>query len=231
MPASALTRLWSSIKAPPPAPGTRKPVSAQQRKQRRLIFITAGVIVVAGAGWGIYSYIAAAPQRAQKEYDYALTLTGPGNYRKAIDALNQAIQIWPEMANAYLERGICHHYLSEDTAALADLDRALELDPSLAHAYVVRGSIFGQQGHGDKALQEFAKSIAASPSLDAYFARGQIYEAKGEHQKAIADFDQAVAFIPDAPYVYRARAFAKQNLGDAAGAEADRLIARGYEHR
>jgi tetratricopeptide (TPR) repeat protein len=81
-----------------------------------------------------------------------------------------------------------------------------------------------------RALEEYSKSIAISPNVDALFERGEMYESAGEHQKAIDDFTLAIEGMRDAPYMYRARALAKRNLGDIAGYEADRDFAHTIEH-
>ncbi len=59
----------------------------------------------------------------------------------------------------------------------------------------------------------------------------QTYEALHEHQKAIDDYDRALAMMRDSPNVYRSRALAKRNLGDIAGFESDRDMARALERR
>jgi len=206
-------------------------LTAQQRKQRKLVLGTAGVIILGALGWFAYSYVASAPQRAQKQFEEAVKLTGPGKYDQAIVEFTKAIDIWPQMSQAYLERALAHHQLNQDDDALADLDRALALDSSQARAYAIRAGIFLKRGQTDQAIQEYGRSIQASPNAEAYFELGEIFEAAGQHQKAVESYSSAISYIPTAPYVYRARAFAKQNLGDEAGAEDDRKIARGYERR
>ncbi len=226
---SPLNRLWNFVV--PTSSTPKKPLTAQQRKQRKFIYGTACVIAAGVLGWVVYSYIAAAPQRAQKQFDEAFKLTGPGNYDQAIAGFTKAINTWPDMASAYVERGLAHHYLNQDDDALADLDRALALDSSIARAYAIRAGIFHKRGQTDQAIQEYGRSIQAAPNVDAYFELGEIYEAAGQHQKAVDNYSLAISYLPTAPYIYRARAFAKQNVGDEAGAEEDRKTARSYERR
>jgi tetratricopeptide (TPR) repeat protein len=133
------------------------------------------------------------------------------------------------MAEGYVARGMAYHVSGDDEKALADLDQALELNPAIARAYNVRGAIYHSRGRVDQALIEYGKSLQAEPNVDAYFERGQLYESLGQHEKAIADYDQAVAYMRDAPLLYRARAFAKANLGDQEGAQADRDLAKNLE--
>jgi tetratricopeptide (TPR) repeat protein len=224
-----ITRAWESVKLPP-VQGTKKPISPQRRKQRRMIFGTLTVFVLAGIGWAIYAYIGTAPQRAQSAFDDAQRLMSAGHYARAIDGFTRTLSIWPQMANAYVERGLAHHFMGEDPQALADLDRALGLDPNLSAAYAARGSISRDHGDVSRAMAEYSRSIETSPNVEAFFERGQLYEKLGEHQKAIADYDQAIAYLRDAPHVYRARAFAKSNMGDEQGAKADRDMAHSLEH-
>lgn len=228
---SVFTRLWNVVKPPPSVQGPPKPMTAQRRKQRKMILVTLGVILAAALGWEIYSYLSNAPQRAQAQFEAAELLMGPAKYDKAIEGFTRAIHTWPQMADAYVERGIAHHFRKEDELALADFDAALQLDPSLARALTARGAIYRDRGDDDRALQEFTKSIQAKPNVDAFFERGQIYEKRGQHKEAIEDYDQAVEYLRNAPHVYRARAFSKSNIGDVEGAKSDRAIARSLERR
>jgi tetratricopeptide (TPR) repeat protein len=224
-----ITRAWDAVKLPP-VQGTKKPISPQKRKQRRMIFGTLTVIALGFIGWAIYEYIGTAPQRAQSAFDDAQRLMSAGHYAKAIDGFTRTLSIWPQMANAYVQRGLAHHFLGEDEPALADLDRALGLDPNLPDAYAAKGSISRDHGDVSRAMEEYSRSIRSSPNVEAFFERGQLYEKLGDHQKAIEDYDQAIAYLRDAPHVYRARAFAKSNMGDEAGAKADRDMAHTLEH-
>jgi tetratricopeptide (TPR) repeat protein len=226
---STLARLWNSLKPPPAVKRPGTPSRGLRPQQRKLIIITAGVIVAGVAAWQVYAYIAAAPQRAQHEFEAAQKLMAPGNYGKAIDGFTRALKLSPGMAEGYVARGMAYHASGDDEKALADLDQALELNPGIARAYNARGAIYRSRGRVDQALTEYGKSIQAQPNVDAYFERGQLYESLGQHEKAIGDYDQAVAYMRDAPHLYRARAFAKANLGDQEGAQADRDLAKNLE--
>jgi tetratricopeptide (TPR) repeat protein len=65
--------------------------------------------------------------------------------------------------------------------------------------------------------------------VEANYQRGQMYESLGEHQKALQDYNLAIGGMPDAPYIYRARALTRENLGDGAGARDDRQKADSIE--
>jgi len=187
------------------------------------------ILVLAGAGGWIYCYWVSAPDRAQEEAALAEKLLGVGTYDQAMRHFDRAIQIWPDYADAYLNRGLAEHGASHRLEALADLGRALDLDPSLTRAYNARCQIDLETGDVQKTIRDCSKSIQMSPTLDAYYQRGEAYEKIGEHQKAIADFDAAIAESREAPFAYRARSVAKRNAGDREGSRADDEQARRIE--
>jgi tetratricopeptide (TPR) repeat protein len=231
---STFLRLWKAVKPPQSAKRTGAASSAPNsktlnRKQKRLLLATCGGVFALGAGWGVYDYIAGAPERAAKELRAGMDLMAPGNYQNAIAHFNRAIAISPQFAEAYFQRGVAYQSLNQPDHAMADFDRAITYDPGLAHAYDAQGSIYRSRGDFPRAMQAFAKAIAIQPDADAYFERGQAYESLGQHAQAVEDFNQAIAVRRDAPYVYRARAMARRNSGDLAGAEADREIAENLE--
>ena len=226
---SFLARWWQSVKPLPEETSRRGPVTAQKRRQRRLIKTTIGVAALAGAGWLVYNYITSAPERANAQLQAGMRKMQPGAYREAIARFDRAVGIMPQMPEAYLERGVAHHFLGETEAALADLDKALELNPDLAAAYNERGAIYRERGDTKKAIEELSKSIHAQATTDGYYQRGQAYESLGQHQRAIEDYDQAVAQMRESPYVYRARALVRDKLGDTEGAKQDRAKADDIE--
>jgi tetratricopeptide (TPR) repeat protein len=233
MPESLLTRLWNSVKPPaavPNAPLTPKDIERRGR-QRKLIFGTLGVILVLGGGGGIVYYISTAPQRAEREFQVGMSNMAPGRYPAAVTHFNRAIEIKPQYPEAFLERANAHKILSDIDAALADYQTAAELNTSMIAAHNGIAMIYLERRDTRHALEELNKSLALQPGTDAYYQRGEILEAQGEHQKAIDDYTQAIAQQPDAPYMYSARATAKQNMGDEAGAKADRITAAQIMHR
>jgi tetratricopeptide (TPR) repeat protein len=231
---STFSRLWKAVKPPPAVKRTGAASSVLDkkdlnRKQKRLLLAACGGMVALGAGWSVYDYLASAPERAAKQLQAGMKLMEPGHYQDAIASFTRAIAIWPQLADAYFQRGVAYQNLNQIDQAMADLDQAVEHNPALAHAYNTQGAIYRSRGDFPRAMRAFAKAIEIAPDADAYFERGQTYESLGEHLKAVEDFDQAIAVRRDVPYVYRARALARQNSGDLAGSASDREIAQNIE--
>ncbi|MBD2341950.1 tetratricopeptide repeat protein [Calothrix sp. FACHB-156] len=61
------------------------------------------------------------------------------DYRGAIQAFNQAIQIAPNHPYAYLGRGFAYFSLKQYQEAKSDFDQTLNLDSNIGYAYLFRG--------------------------------------------------------------------------------------------
>ena len=82
------------------------------------------------------------------------------NWKEAIDAYNEAIQLNPDMAEAYNNRGVARNDLGEYEAALVDLNEAIQLKPDQAEAYNNRGVTKKALGRLDEAREDYQKALA-----------------------------------------------------------------------
>jgi tetratricopeptide (TPR) repeat protein len=81
------------------------------------------------------------------------------------DEINKAIQLNPNLALAYVTRGVGNSYLPASMGggvdlALKDFDKAISLDPKLADAYLWKGVTLrkaNRVGEARQALQQAAK--------------------------------------------------------------------------
>jgi tetratricopeptide (TPR) repeat protein len=225
MPRSFLPRVWDAVK-PPPAPPARRRLN---RAQRRLIRATAITLALGASSWGVYAFIASAPDRANSHYQEGMRLLGPGDFQGAAAQFTKAIDIVPQYADAYLGRGKARQAAGQTDAALADFEKAIALDPALDLAYTARGTIWRLHGDIHKALEDFDRSIHLHPTADAYYQRGLTYQALNQARRAVDNYDWAIDRDPSAPYLYRARAKSKRDLGDPAGARQDQETAERVE--
>jgi tetratricopeptide (TPR) repeat protein len=191
------------------------------RAQRRLLRITAILLALGASSWGIYAFIASAPERARSHYQQGMRLLGPGDSQGAAAELTKAIAIVPRYADAYLGRGKARQAVGQSDAALADFDEAIGINPRLEEAFTARGVLRRDRGDIQNALTDFTRSIQIHGTADAYYQRGLTYQVLGQAHSAAHDYDLAIELDPGAPYNYRARAKAKRDLGDTAGARQD----------
>jgi TolB-like protein/DNA-binding winged helix-turn-helix (wHTH) protein len=86
---------------------------------------------------------------------------------KAGDAANRALRLDPDLADAYLARGLIqwtHRNGFPHERAIIDIKHAIELDPSLAEAHHWLGTIFAHIGLLEKAEQELRTALQLEPT-------------------------------------------------------------------
>ena len=161
------------------------------------------------------------PAEKQREYDKAV-----GHYTEAID-LN------PEYAQAYNNRGIVYADKGEMDKAIQDYNTAIDLNPEHANAYNNRGVAYKNKGEIDAAIQDYNKAIDLNPEhVNAYNNRGVAYKNKGEIDAAIQDYTKAIDLNSEHANAYynRGVAYAKKGEIDAAIQDYTKAIDLNSEH-
>ncbi|MFM7449525.1 MAG: tetratricopeptide repeat protein [Leptolyngbyaceae cyanobacterium] len=121
----------------------------------------------------------------------ANSLLQRGQYDEAIAAYNKALQINPNSAEAYIQRGVAYHRKGDLSAARRDNDRAIELLQSAI------------KGNGGRSTPQINDKMAS-----AYNNRSHVYFDLDNYQQAESDARQAITLKPQL-----LRAFT--NLGNA----------------
>ena len=116
-----------------------------------------------------------------------------GKAEKALSAYDTAIQLKPDYAEVYSNRGNIKNGLSSHDAALDDYDEAIRLNPNFAEAYSNRGAMKFRLGEHAAALADLNEAIRLRPDfINAYINRGiaqlglnNIDETKADLQRAL----------------------------------------------
>ncbi len=164
--------------------------------------------------------IAAAPSAHAYEGRGVLNLRA-GRQARAIDDLDAAIHLKPDLATAYVDRGQAHLMARNYDAAMADFDAALRLKPDDATAKIGRATAAGKAGRPDTG--ELEAAIAADPEAAAalYRTRGDAELSRQNYDAAIADYDRALAHAPNDAVALINRGAARHGLGQYDDAIAD----------
>ena len=149
------------------------------------------------------------------------------DWEAVLAASARAIELKPDLAEAYNNRGVAKINLGHYEAALADYDQAIRLKPAYVMAYTNRGGAKNELGRPEAALADLDQAIELKPDLaDAYNNRGNAKKDLGRPEAALADYDQAIRLKPDYANAYSNRGNAKKDLGrpEAALADYDQAI-------
>lgn len=135
---------------------------------------------------------------------------------EAIAAFSAAVELNPQLANAYFNRGLAVEALGPGRFidALADYNRALELEPLDAEIYFQRGGLYFQRGDfglavadNTKVLELHASENLGEAIIGPYIARGLSYHQLGQLDRAQVDYTAAINIDQRAAadaYFYRA---------------------------
>ena len=140
-----------------------------------------------------------------------------GENAKAIAAYDHALQIDPQYAKAYHNRGVAYLALEDFDHAIVDFGHALQFDPTLAPAFYNRGRAQFYKADFKQAVSDFGEAIRLKPDYaDAYNNRGTAYVALKNYPRAYADFKHAVRINPDDKLALQNLADVQKKMGIAA---------------
>jgi tetratricopeptide (TPR) repeat protein len=150
-------------------------------------------------------------KRGQAYYSRALNLNNQEDFRHAVDDYTHAIERnYSPLHLAYARRGLAYASTAAWDQALNDCTRAIALDVKYAFGYVCRGEAYYKRGmaaaagsaHGasadyQRAIGDYNRALALTPSGDTYIARGEAHAATGNVTQALRDLVSATKLDPE----------------------------------
>ena len=135
--------------------------------------------------------LATAPGSANNLLNNAFALCSSGKCtdpQKAIEYLNEAIKLKPDLAEAYNNRGKAYDDLGQHRQAITDYNETIRLKPDLADAYYNRGKAYGDLGQHQQAITDYNDAIRLKPDYaHAYNNRGVAYFMQGNYELGCPD--------------------------------------------
>ena len=139
-----------------------------------------------------YYYITAKLARYQECLRYGLALYNKGKYDDAINAFDKAIELNPQLADAWNNKGIALKAQNKYDEAIVASDKAIELNPRLAKTWYNKGLALGNQGKYDEAIQVYNRAIEIDPKdADVCYNKGMALRLLGRTTKADATLAHA----------------------------------------
>lgn len=152
---------------------------------------------------------------ANAAFNRGKLLSQRNDFAGAITSYTQAIELNPQWAEAYLQRGIALRMSGQLDKAVEDFDKATELNPhnrAVAQAYTNQGQVLTMRFEFDRAITDFEKAMKLFPDdLRPYFERAQARLFLEDFNGALADYDSYLTKQKFDPFG-RARGFLERGL-------------------
>jgi tetratricopeptide (TPR) repeat protein len=124
-------------------------------------------------------------------------LLDAGNQEEAAQALETAITLDVECAEAIHNRAVLAAERSDFDAALADFNRVIQLDPTQAIAYRNRAELLAAQGKLDDAVDDYSRAVKGMPDdAELYRARAHALQSAGKFDDALDDLNRSIQLDP-----------------------------------
>ncbi|MDV3348957.1 DnaJ domain-containing protein [Leptothoe sp. LEGE 181152] len=141
---------------------------------------------------GTTEYDGTRPQTAHDFYLRGIQQTLARRYKAALADFDQAIELQPNLAEAYLRRAQVRYILEDDAGVLADCQRLLQFSDTLPQTYYYLGLARYRLGYTESSIAAFTEAIVLEPDdPQAYFQRAVAYEDIQEWDEATTDFQTA----------------------------------------
>src|SRR5262249_10509670 len=135
------------------------------------------------------------------------------NYSMAIDHYDQAIEIDPNNADAWNNKGIALHNLRKYKEAIHCCDMAIKINPNYADAWNNKGVSLGKLGKYKEAIDCTDRAVKIDPNYaDAWNNKGVSLGKLAKYKEAIDCTDRAVKIDPDYVKAWNNKGIALHNL-------------------
>ncbi|MBI5696528.1 MAG: tetratricopeptide repeat protein [Nitrospirae bacterium] len=133
---------------------------------------------------------------------------------EAITAINVALTINPNDAEAHYNKGTYFLEKHRNKEANEEYDRAIKLDPDYLATYRNKGCALDRLGRYDEAIETYKKAINIEPkNAELYYRFGTICGKRGRYQEALAALDKTLEINPDFKDAYYNKGIVYVKLG------------------
>jgi tetratricopeptide (TPR) repeat protein len=131
-------------------------------------------------------------------------LSTKGDDDKAIEDLNEAVRLDPQLAMAFNNRGLAWQKKKKYDQAIQDFTAALDIDPKLYIALKGRALAWLGKRNFERSLADFDAAIGMNPApaADDFLGRAMARIERKQYDGAISDLDEAIRMQPQPKAVY-----------------------------
>jgi tetratricopeptide (TPR) repeat protein len=120
------------------------------------------------------------------------------NYSEAISCYKKAVEIMPDMHEAWYNMGISYYNLGDYHKSISCYEKAVEIKPDKHEAWYNMGNSHYNLGDYHKSISCYEKAVEIKPDMhEAWYNLGISYFNLGDYHKSIACYEKAVEIKPD----------------------------------
>lgn len=132
------------------------------------------------------------PEEKRTARDYFLLAFNTSNLDKRIELYSKSIDLKPDYAEAYNNRGFTYFLKGEKDLAFKDYEKAIELKLDFAAAYNNRGFAYSLKGEYDLAFKDLNKATELKPDFGIpYFNKARAFAMLGTADKVLEQLEIA----------------------------------------
>ncbi len=121
-----------------------------------------------------------------------------GEYRAAVDTLNQVIENYPAESEAYCQLGRLLRSQEKSNEAITTLRRGLETNPNSADLYNALGVVLLGNRQYREAIEAEKHYVWLAPNEpNAHDSLGMVYEQSGDYMAAVSEYGVALTLDPE----------------------------------
>lgn len=148
-------------------------------------------------------------------YDEANQLIDRGQYQEAIAAFDAALDIKPNFAEAWADRGYAVGQLGQHQEKFSSCDRALLLDSQLTEAWNCRGLARHSLEQYEEAINDYEEALRINPNFSAaWYNKGESLLQIQQQRAALIALNEAINIEPDYLFAWNLKCKAHDELGE-----------------
>jgi len=133
------------------------------------------------------------PLNSEDYFNRATDFFFKGKYELAIKAIEKAIELEPDYAEAWNNKGVALGKLGRHDEALKAYEKAIELKRDYAEAWYNKGVALGKLGRHDEALKAYEKAIELKPDYaGAWYNSACSFSIRDDKEKALSCLRRAI---------------------------------------
>ncbi len=135
------------------------------------------------------------------------SMINSGLYKESIPIISRIIELDPDDAYSYFERGAIYDLENDFDKSFADYNKSISMSPDLIpEVYNKRGIIYGRKEQYDLAIKDFNKAIELDGSYeDPYFNKTYALMCLKDESKLFSFMDEVIKADP--PFGYTLKGF------------------------